>query len=83
MKANKTTLNRAIEPFVSLFIIAALTVPSLSAAPPPGGRVAIMNVHSGLCLSLQEAPPGPERPNRPISLRPRSGAILELYRRER
>ncbi len=41
----------SIEPFVPLFIVAALTVPSLSAATPPSGRVAIINVHSGLCLS--------------------------------
>jgi cytolethal distending toxin subunit A len=51
MKPNKTTMNSTIEPFVSLLIVAALTVPSLSAATPPSGRVAIMNVHSGLCLS--------------------------------
>src|SRR6202030_4590819 len=29
----------------------ALIIPALAAAAPPSGRVAIMNAHSGLCLS--------------------------------
>jgi cytolethal distending toxin subunit A len=50
MKPNETAMN-TIKPFVSLVIVAALSAPSLSAATPPSGRVAIMNAHSGLCLS--------------------------------
>ena len=32
-------------------IVVALSMPALAVAAPPSGRVAIMNAHSGLCLS--------------------------------
>lgn len=51
MKPNRTTRNSTAKPFVALLIVAALAQPSLSAATPPSGRVAIVNAHSGLCLS--------------------------------
>ena len=51
MKSNKTSTNSTFQSFVSLCIVATLTVQSLSAATPPSGRVPIMNTHGGLCLS--------------------------------
>lgn len=51
MNKNKTITIRSI---LSLFISAmaiALSMPVLTAAAAPSGRVAIMNAHSNLCLS--------------------------------
>jgi cytolethal distending toxin subunit A len=47
-------VNKTIKSIVSLSIPAiaiALSMPVLAVAAPPSGRVAIMNAHSGLCLS--------------------------------
>ena len=47
-------MNKTIKSIVSLSIPAiaiALSMPVLAVAAPPSGRVAIMNAHSGLCLS--------------------------------
>jgi cytolethal distending toxin subunit A len=46
---NKTF--RSIPLLVISGSIVALGMPALAAAPAPSGRVAIMNAHSGLCLS--------------------------------
>ena len=47
-------MNKALRSILSLLVPAmafALTMPILSAAPAPSGRVSIMNAHSNLCLS--------------------------------
>ena len=42
---------RSVVMFVAATVSFALSLPLLEAAAPPHGRVAIMNAHSGLCLS--------------------------------
>ena len=45
---------KTMKSIISLYIpaiVVALSMPALAAAAPPSGRVAIMNAHSGLCLS--------------------------------
>src|SRR5205085_6273357 len=42
---------KLIVSFCTLTIFVALSMPAPAAAAPPSGRVAIMNAHSGLCLS--------------------------------
>ena len=47
-------MNKVMKSIVSLSIpaiVVALSMPALAVAAPPSGRVAIMNAHSGLCLS--------------------------------